>query len=300
MTKIGYLGLGVMGYGMTDNLMKKGKISVWGYDPVEVARERFAANGGKVVEGTWEIYETCDIIFQCLPTDEIVEKTIREISAAAKPGTIIVDMGATSPNLIRTLNPVVEEHGLYLLDAPVSGGETGALSGTLAIMVGGRKDVFDRIEPWLQMMGKTVTYMGLSGCGSIAKVANNMMVGAHLCSMTEAYAFAVKAGLDPGMLFQAIRGGFAQSAVMDLKIPKILERDFSASARIAVHLKDMNHAVELAEHLGVEIPLSATVKKQMEWMLDQGLINEDQCALVKYYEDTMGVLVQHNQKGEST
>ena len=105
--------------------------------------------------------------------------------------------------------------------------------------------------------------MGSSGCGSTAKIANNMMVGIHLLAMDEAYAFATKAGLDPKTLFDAIRGGFAQSAVMDLKVPKILSRDFSASARIAVHLKDVNNAMELAEHLGVEIPMTKMVKEQM-------------------------------------
>ena len=162
---------------------------------------------------------------------------------------------------------------MFLLDSPVSGGETGANGGTLVIMCGGEKEVFDEVRPYLLMMGKTATYMGPSGCGSTAKVANNMMVGIHLCAMGEAFAFA-------------------KSAVMDGKVPKLLSRDFSASARIAVHLKDINNAMDVAAHLGVELPMTEIVKEQMDWMDARGMIDEDQCALAKYYEDAMGVEIK--------
>ena len=148
------------------------------------------------------------------------------------------------------------------------------------------------VRPYLLMMGKTATYMGPSGCGSTAQVANNLMVGIHLCAMGEAFAFAKKAGLDPQTLFDAIKGGFAQSAVMDGKVPKLLSRDFSASARIAVHLKDINNAMDVAAHLGVELPMTEIVKEQMDWMDARGMIDEDQCALAKYYEDAMGVEIK--------
>lgn len=159
-------------------------------------------------------------------------------------------------------------------------------------MTGGEKEIYDKVKPYLEMMGKTVTYMGPSGCGSTAKLANNMMVGIHLVAMSEAFAFAKKAGLDPQTLFGAIKDGFAQSAVMDLKVPKILSRNFSASARIAVHLKDINNAMEMADHLSVDLPMTKIVKEQMDYMKDHGMIDEDQCALIKYYEDAMGVEVK--------
>ncbi len=294
MKNIGYLGLGIMGYGMTSNLIKKcdKDTVVWGFDPVDKLRDRFAALGGKATADASELYKACDVIFMCLPTNAIVKATITDIMNTAKPGTIIVDMGSTSPYIIQGLHKTALEKGYHLLDSPVSGGETGAVGGTLVIMSGGEKEVFDQVEPYLQMMGKTVTYMGPSGCGSMSKVANNMMVGIHLVAMGEAYAFAVKAGIDPGTLFHAIKGGFAQSAVMDLKVPKVLERDFSASARIAVHLKDINNAMEMAEHLDVQLPLTKIVKEQMDWIDAHGLIDEDQCALVKYYEDAMNVEIK--------
>jgi 2-hydroxy-3-oxopropionate reductase len=292
MKTIGYLGLGVMGFGMTTNLIQKSGSAIYGYDPLDAARRRFAENGGKPVSSAEELYRACDIICMCLPTNAIVKTTLTEIMKTARPGTILVDMGSTSPYLIREMYQKARENGFYLLDSPVSGGETGADSGTLTIMCGGDREIFDEVEPYLEMMGRTVTYMGPSGCGSTAKVANNMMVGIHLAAMDEAFAFAVKAGLDPHKLFSAIKGGFAQSAVMDLKVPKILRRDFSASARIAVHLKDLNNAMEMAEHLKIELPMTEIVREQMEYMKEHGMIDEDQCALIKYYEHTMGVEVQ--------
>jgi 2-hydroxy-3-oxopropionate reductase len=282
-----------MGTGMTNNLIKKGgpELTVWGYDPVEEARERLRKNGGKPTEDKNELYRSCEAIFFCLPTNDLVRATVLEITEIAKPGTTIVDMGASSPYLIQELHGIVRERGFDLLDAPVSGGKTGADDGTLAIMCGGEKEVFDRVKPWLEMMGSTVTYMGPSGCGSMSKVANNMMVGIHLAAMGEAYALAVKAGLDPHTLFEAIRGGFAQSAVMDLKIPKVLARDFEATARIAVHYKDIHNAMDMSEKLGIDLPLTKIVEQQMDWINEHGLINEDQAAMVKYYEDSMGVVI---------
>ena len=209
MKTLGYLGLGVMGYGMTGNLIDKSGCDIYGYDPVPALRERFAARGGKVLDDAKTLYKTCDIIFMCLPTNAIVKATITEIMETARPGTTIVDMGSTSPYVIQELHAAAVEKGFHLLDSPVSGGETGANGGTLVIMCGGEKEVFDEVRPYLLMMGKTATYMGPSGCGSTAKVANNMMVGIHLCAMGEAFAFAKKAGLDPQTLFDAIKGGFA-------------------------------------------------------------------------------------------
>ena len=292
MKTLGYLGLGVMGYGMTGNLIDKSGGPVYGYDPVPALRERFAQRGGRAVDDARTLYETCDLIFMCLPTNAIVQATITEIMETARPGTTIVDMGSTSPYVIQELHSTAVEKGFRLLDSPVSGGEAGANGGTLVIMCGGEREVFDDVKPYLEMMGKTVTYMGPSGCGSTAKVANNMIVGIHLCAMGEAFAFAKKAGLDPKTLFAAIRGGAAQSAVLDAKAPKLLARDFSASARIAVHLKDINNAMEAAARLGVELPLSGIVKEQMDWMDAHGMIDEDQCALAKYYEDAMGVEIK--------
>ncbi|MEA4815350.1 MAG: NAD(P)-dependent oxidoreductase [Lachnospiraceae bacterium] len=294
MKNIGYVGLGVMGHGMVSNLIKKcdaGTI-IWGYDVVENAMQAFRDVGGKTASCPAELYKNCSIIFMCLPTNDLVYNTAKEILPAAGKGTTIIDMSSTSPYISKELYQRAKEKDVNFLDCPVSGGKVGADAGALAIMCGGDKDIFDIIRPYLEMMGKTVTYMGGSGCGSTAKLANNIMVGIHLIAMGEAFAFAKKAGLDPATLFEAIRHGAAQSTVMDIKMPKILERDFSAAARIAVHLKDIDNALDMAQKLEVDLPITQLVKEQMDYMKDNGMINEDQCALVKYYENSMDVEVK--------
>ena len=292
MQKIGFLGMGVMGLPMAKNVVQKCGLPVLGYDVVQQQMDAFREAGGIPVSDPAEIYKACDVILQILPTHPIIRNSVEQAIQYGKPGNVIVDLSSTAPDIILELYQQAKDAGMFLLDSPVSGGETGANGGSLVIMSGGEKEVFEEVKPYLLMMGKSATYMGPSGCGSTAKIANNMMVGIHLLAMDEAYAFATKAGLDPKTLFDAIHGGFAQSAVMDLKVPKILSRDFSASARIAVHLKDVNNAMELAEHLGVEIPMTKIVKEQMDWMDAHGMIDEDQCALVKYYEDAMSVEVK--------
>jgi len=292
MKKLGFVGMGIMGLPMATNILKKSGQDVLGFDVVEASRVKFAEAGGQATADATEIYKTCDVIFLCLPKNELVERVTKDIIAAAKAGTIIVDFSSTAPGVIRTLFPLAKEAGMTLLDCPVSGGEIGAVEATLVVMSGGEKEVFDEMKPLLDCVGARVTYMGESGCGDVAKLANNMIVGCNLVAVSEAFAYATKAGIDPDVLYRAIKDGFAQNAVMDIKVPKIISRDFSASARIAVHQKDMKNAVQLADDMGVEIPMSKYVLDCMNKMEDAGLINEDQCALVKVYEKEMGIEVK--------
>ena len=292
MKVLGFIGLGIMGQGMATNIIKKSKQKLYGFDYKQEACEQFKLNGGIVVATPEEIYTHCDIIFLCLPTNEALESTVMSIADIAKPGTIIVDMGSTSPTIIKTLQEYVHEKGMHLMDAPVSGGEIGAREGMLVIMCGGENTTFEIIKPYLNMMGKIVTYIGESGCGSTAKLINNIMVGIHLLSISEAFAFAKKTGIDPNILFEAIKDGFAQSAVMDEKIPKVLNRDFIPGARIAVHMKDIKNALNVAESLGVDLPATKIVLEKMEFMEANNMIDEDQGALIKAYEKEMGVYVE--------
>lgn len=290
-TRLGFIGLGTMGLPMAVNLLKSG-LEVVGFNRSLPARQSFAAAGGTASDTIDEVIGGCDVIFLCLPTNDSVKQTVEKIISLGARGTVIADMGSTSPGIIKALCADAEKKGIAVLDCPVSGGQSGAVAGTLSIMCGGNEDAFARIKPLLRTMGTTVTLMGPSGCGSTAKLANNMMVGAHLSAMAESYAFAVKAGIDPSRLFEAIKNGFAQSAVMDAKVPKMLARDFSASARIEIHMKDIKNALELAKETGVELPLTELVLEQMTYLADNGMAKEDQCAMVKYYENTMGVTVE--------
>lgn len=290
MPKIGFIGLGIMGLPMATNLMQKGEfLHVTGFDVSEERRRLFSQAGGTPASSVREICGACGVIFLCLPKNELVESIVAEITAESPAGTIVVDMGSTSPALIKKLYGLAREKGISLLDSPVSGGETGAIAGSLVIMSGGDRETFDKVEPLLERMGATVTYMGGSGNGSATKVVNNMIVGIHLAALGEAFCFAKKAGLDLATLFGAIKGGFAGSAVMDIKALRLISRDYSPSARTAVHKKDLDNAKDLAAHLGVDIPLSMMVLDYMNQLGAMGKADEDHCAVARIYEKAMGL-----------
>jgi len=285
-----------MGLPMALNLLKKSDYSIMGYDIFNEKRSIFIGNGGNSPDNIDEIYQNCDIIFLCLPSNELVKESVQEIIHKGKKGTIIVDLSSTAPTVIRELYELAKQAEISLLDSPVSGGEPGAIAGTLVLMCGGDRKTFDEVNPLLHCMGSSVTYMGQSGCGSVAKLANNMIAGVYLGAMSEGLAFALKAGLDPETLFNAIKDGYAGSPIFKVKAPKIINRNFEASARIAVHQKDLKNAVELAEEMGVEIPMSNMVLQYMNEMESLGRVNEDHCAIVKIYEKNMGIQVKRHQE----
>lgn len=293
MPTIGFIGLGIMGLPMATNLMHKGeRLDVTGFDVSEERRSLFVRAGGKTAETVKTLAGACDLIFLCLPKNELVQSVVEEILGAGKKGTVIVDTGSSAPAMIQKLYETARARGMSLVDSPVSGGETGAVAGTLVLMAGGDRDVFNTVRPYLARMGQSVTYMGPSGSGSATKIVNNMLVGIHLAALGEAFCFARKAGLDLTTLYGAIRDGFAGSAVMDIKASRLIERDYSASARIAVHQKDLQNARELAQHLGVDIPLSMMVLDYMNQLEIMGKIDEDHCAVARIYEKAMGLYTE--------
>lgn len=290
MKKIGFLGLGVMGLPMALNVLKKSGYPVLGFDVAQARLDQFAAAGGETTSDPVDIYKTCDVIMQMLPTHPIIINSIKQAVQYGKPGNIILDLDSTAPDIIQELYPEVEAAGMHLLDSPVSGGNPMAIAGTLAIMTGGDKEAFEEVKPLLECMG-TPVYVGGPASGSVTKLVNNMVAGAYLVAMAEGYAFAAKAGIDLQTTFEATRGGFAGGPLYDNKIPKLIHRDYEPGARVAVHRKDILNAKHYAHHLGVDTPMTDVVLQVMDWMNDNGHIDEDQIAMVKYYEDKMGVTV---------
>ena len=286
--KIGFLGLGVMGLPMAKNLVKKSGCEVLGFDVAQNRLDEFAAAGGTPVKEQTDIYKQCDIIMQILPTHAIIRKSVEDAVHYGKRGNIIIDLSSTAPDIIQDLYKTVKEAGMYLLDSPISGGNPMAIAGTLAIMTGGDKEVFESVKPLLECMGHPV-YTG--GSGSVTKLVNNMVAGAYMVVIAEAYAFAAKAGIDLQTTFEATRGGFAGGPVYENKVPKLIKRDFEPGARVAVHRKDILNAKHFAHHMGVDTPMTDVVLRVMDWMNDNGHIDEDQIAMVKYYEDKMDVTV---------
>ena len=276
--KIGFLGMGVMGLPMAKNVVKKSGCEVLGYDVAKKQLDDFAAAGGTPVSDPVEIYKNCDVILQILPTHPIIRNSVEQAIQYGKPGNIIVDLSSTAPDIIQELYAKTKAAGMYLLDSPVSGGNPMAIAGTLAIMTGGDKEAYEKAKPIISCMGHPV-YTGGSASGSVTKLVNNMAAGAYLVAIAEAYAF------------DATRGGFAGGPLYDNKVPKLIHRDYEPGARIAVHRKDIVNAKHFAHHMGVDTPMTDVVLMVMDWMKDNGHIDEDQIAMVKYYEDKMDVHV---------
>lgn len=288
--KIGFLGMGVMGLPMAKNVVKKSGCQVLGYDVVQKQLDSFAAAGGTPVTDPVEIYKQCDVILQILPTHPIIRNSVEQAVRYGKPGNIIVDLSSTAPDIIQELNETAKAAGMFLLDSPVSGGNPMAIAGTLAIMTGGDREAFEKVKPILSCMGSPV-YTGGPASGSVTKLVNNIIAGAYLVVIAEAYAFAAKAGIDLQTTFDATRGGFAGGPVYENKVPKLIRRDYEPGARVAVHRKDILNAKHYAHHMGVDTPMTDVVLMVMDWMNDNGHIDEDQIAMVKYYEEKMGVRV---------
>ncbi len=288
MKTIGFVGLGVMGLPMAKNLISKSQQKVLGFDVVPEKMELFVQYGGIPAQSIEQLYRDTDILIQMLPTHQIIQNSIENAILYGKPGNIIIDMSSTAPDIIQELYGKAKAQGIFLLDSPVSGGDVLAEQGTLAIMVGGDEDAYRQVESILSCMGSPV-YTGRSGSGSLSKLVNNMIVGASIVGLAEAYAFAEKCGLDLQLLFNATHKGFVGGPMYDSKAPKIISRDFQPGARIAVHRKDIINAQDYAQKLGISLPVTDLVLTVMNWMDATGRINEDQSALVKYFEEKMNI-----------
>ncbi len=291
MKKIGMIGLGTMGLPMAKNLLAKSGLTVVGYDVNESKMESFRQSGGITEDSAANIAKVCQFIFLSLPSNKSVESTIRTILQNAREDAIIIDLSSTAPHILQDLYPMACAAGVQLVDSPVSGGERAAISGELVLMCGGDCEAVEAIRELLYCIGRRVTYMGPIGSGNIAKLANNMIVGCNILAMGEAFAFAQKAGIDPTVLFAAIKDGYAASTVLSEKAPKIIARDFRPSAKTILHQKDLSNAVELAAGMGVEIPFAALALEYMEQVGARNLGNEDHCACIKIIEERMGVVI---------
>jgi 2-hydroxy-3-oxopropionate reductase len=290
MGEIGFLGLGVIGLPMAINLLRKSGCPVLAYDVRDSRMDLFVKSGGVAVEDPEEIYQNCSVIMQMLPTQETIMQSLDEALRLCRRDTVIVELSSAAPEVILAYAPEMRRAGLFLLDSPVSGEKSMAVEGTLAIMTGGNRSAFTRVEPYLSCMGVPI-YTGGSGTGSITKLVNNIISAAYLAAITEGLAFAAKAGLDLETTFQATRGGLAGGVLYDNKVPKIIRRDYEPEIRIAVQRRDLDDSRHFADRLGVDIPMASTALRILNWMQESGYDNIDQVGMVKYYEKKMDVKV---------
>ena len=279
--------MGIMGKPMAQNLMEAGYELVLYNRTIEKAEE-IAGDGATVAASPKEVAESCDLIVLMLPDSPQVEEVVEGedgVLEGLKEGTLIVDMSTISPVVTRELAEKLEERGASMLDAPVSGGEPGAQQGTLAIMVGGSEEDFERAKPLLEVMGDAITHVGPTGAGQTAKAANQIVVAVTLEGISEALVLASKAGVAPEKILEAISGGLAGSKVMEAKKEKFLAHDFEPGFRVELHHKDLGIALAAGREYGVSLPVTAIVDQMLESLKTKGRGDRDHSAILTLIED---------------
>lgn len=292
---VGFIGLGIMGRPMAANLLHNG-ISLLVHDLQQEAVDALTAQGA-VQAPPAEIGQQCDLVFTILPRGDIVQDVLFGADGVAKglhPGSLVVDMSSVTPIESRLCYDKLSAMGIGFLDAPVSGGEPGAIAGTLSFMIGGEQSNFDRAYPYLMHMGASAVLVGSSGSGSVTKLANQIIVNLGIAAVSEALVLAVKAGVDPQKVYEAIRGGLAGSAVLDAKAPMMYHRNFKPGGRISINHKDIKNVVATAEQLDIPLPLTNQLYSIMQALMDRGLAGCDHSAIVQYFEMRANVTVKSN------
>lgn len=286
MFKVGFVGLGIMGKPMAKNVLKAG-YEVTVYDFNEATLEEMKQSNAKVAASNKEVAEKSDVIITMLPNSPNVESALFDENGLAEglsAGKTVIDMSSISPVASKEFYAKLKNMDVNFLDAPVSGGEPGAIEGTIAVMVGGEKPVFDKYYDLLMTMSGSATYVGDAGSGNITKLANQMIVATNIAAMSEAYVFAKKAGADPKLVFEAIRGGLAGSKVMEQKSPKIFDDNYDPGFRIELHMKDLQNVLDTAHTDNVSVPIAANAMEILQACKADGLAGNDHSAIAKYFE----------------
>ncbi|WP_372948661.1 2-hydroxy-3-oxopropionate reductase [Mariniphaga sp.] len=283
--KIGFIGLGIMGKPMAKNLLKAG------HELIVLNKNKSAgelkALGAESAETPAELASKTKTIITMLPNSpEVKEVALGKngLIEGATKGSVLIDMSSIAPLASREIAEALSKNGVEMLDAPVSGGEPKAIEGTIAVMVGGKKEVFDANYDIMMAMASSVVYVGEIGAGNMAKLCNQIVVALNIAAVSEAMVLAQKAGVSPDLVYKAIRGGLAGSTVMDAKAPMMMDRNFAPGFRIELHMKDMSNVLETSRKVGVPLPLASQVMEIMQAIKQDGCDVEDHSSIVKFYE----------------
>ena len=285
--RIGFIGLGIMGKPMAHNLLKTGFPVVVLNRHQEVTDELVAARASAGTRPR-DIAVSCDVLITMLPDSPQVEEVLvghDGVVEGANAGLIVIDMSTISPIVTRALSARLAAHGISLLDAPVSGGDKGAIAGTLSIMVGGDEEIFKRCMPIFQALGKTIVHVGESGAGQVVKACNQIVVALIIEAVSEALVLGSKAGVDPAKIIQVLNGGLAANRVIELRGASMIEHDFAPGGRIKTHHKDLGIILELGRRYGVSLPVTAQVDQMFASLVTRGRGELDHTALLTYLED---------------
>ena len=291
---IGFIGLGIMGKPMAKNLLKAG-YSLVVYDVVAAAVAELVQAGATAGASPKDVASRSELVITMLPNSPHVKEAVlgkNGVIEGAKPGSVLVDMSSIAPLASREVAAELARKGIEMLDAPVSGGEPKAIEGTLAIMVGGKVALFEKVKDVLLKMGASAVLCGDIGAGNVTKLANQIIVALNIAAMSEAFVFAVKAGVDPDRVFDAVQGGLAGSTVLNAKAPMVLQGNYKPGFRIELHIKDLQNALDTAHESGVPIPLTSQVMEFMQALKVDGKQADDHGGLIQFYEKLAGVKVR--------
>jgi 2-hydroxy-3-oxopropionate reductase len=292
--KVGFVGLGIMGKPMARNLIKAGhQLSV--YDIVPDNVKEMVASGAIACQSAKDVACRSEATITMVPDGPEVEAAIMGSDGAlqgARPGSLIIDMSSISPIVSQKVGAACAAQGVDFLDAPVSGGEPKAMDGTLAIMAGGKEDVFKKALPLFQSMGSSATLTGPVGAGNVTKLANQIMVAVNIAGMSEALVLATKAGLDPEVVFNAVKGGLAGSAVLNAKAPMAISRNFKPGFRIRLHQKDLRNALLAAESMKVSLPFTSLAQQVLMALMNNGRGDQDHSAIATFIEEMAKVEIK--------
>ncbi len=288
-----------MGKPMSRNLLKAGHQLVV-FDIDHSAIDELAGAGAQPGASSRDVAAKSEVIITMLPNSAIVKTAILGkdgVIEGARSGSIVIDMSSISPQVSREIAAALSQKGIHMIDAPVSGGEPKAIDGTLSIMAGGSQADFDRVLPIFKAMGSSAVLTGANGAGSVTKLANQIIVQLNIAAVSEALVLATKAGVDPELVFNAIRGGLAGSAVMEAKAPMMLDRNFKPGGTLRINIKDIGNVLETSHELGVPLPLTASVMEILQSLKADGMLEMDHSAIVRYYEKLANVEVARKPTG---
>ena len=292
--RIGFVGLGIMGKPMAKNLVKAG-YSLVVFDAFsETAMDELVAEGATVASSSADVASKSDVTIVMVPDGPDSEAVVlgeNGLLEGASAGDLIVDMSSIAPSYSQMIHAACTKKGVSFIDAPVSGGEPFAVSGDLAIMVGGDANHFERAKPLFEVTGKSSVLCGTIGAGNVTKLANQIVVGANIHALAEALVLATKAGVNPETVFDAIKGGLAGSNVMNAKGPMMFERNFAPGFRIELHYKDINNAVQTANSLNLPLQVTANLQQVLAALMEWGQGKDDHSAILSYVEKLSGVTV---------
>ena len=294
---IGFIGLGIMGKPMARNLIKAGYELIL-HNRSHAPVHELSKEGAQVAADSKEVAARAEIVITMLPDSpdvELVYAGENGIFSTLKSGTLLIDMSTISPAVARKLAVEAQKLGCVMLDAPVSGGEAGAMGATLSIMIGGEGAAVERAMPIFESLGKNIVHVGEAGAGQVTKAANQMVVGTTIAIVSEALVLAAKAGVDPAKVRQALLGGFAQSKILDAHGQKMLDHNFKPGFRIRLHEKDMKIALGTGFEYGVPLMVTSQVAQMMSAMKSLGHGDLDHSGLVKFVEEMANTELAHNE-----